>query len=85
MVRELCISKVAVCIPVNSKNGKQNGHGTYSDHRGFKYVGTFKNSKYHGKGKVTDPDGSGYEGEWKNGIPDGQGTRTWSNGAKMCL
>ena len=64
------------------KNGKQNGQGTFTDHKLGKYVGEHKDGLPHGQGVFISADGRQYNGEWKEGKLDGQGTWIYPNGDK---
>jgi hypothetical protein len=64
------------------KDGKPDGHGTWTSGIGDEYVGEWKDNKRHGQGASTWPHVHKYVGEWKDGKWHGQGTRTWPDGGK---
>ena len=64
------------------KDGKYNGHGTYTFTYGNKYVGEWKDNKNNGQGTYTWADGSKYVGEFTDNKINGQGTYTYANGDK---
>ena len=49
------------------KDGKQNGHGTYTFDDGSKYVGEYKDGKQHGQGTYTFAGGRMVEAIFENG------------------
>ena len=68
------------------KNGKKQGHGTFTygegKWEGEKYEGEFKDGYRHGQGTYSWSDGDKYVGEFKDDKPNGKGTYTWSDGRK---
>lgn len=69
------------------KDGKFNGHGTFtfgggSKNAGDKYIGEFQEGDFNGRGTYTYADGSMYVGEFKAGNCSGQGTFTFGRGSK---
>ena len=59
--------------------------GTWSDEKGFKYVGEFRDGKYNGQGTATysaPHNAAGYKfvGEYRDGKRNGQGKLTYASG-----
>lgn len=70
----------AECISGNCVNG----HGTFKDSIGDKYVGQFKDGEFDGEGTYFYTNGAGkYVGQWKNGKMHGKGTIYYYNGTKV--
>jgi hypothetical protein len=61
------------------KNGKMNGHGTFTFKDGRKYIGEFKDGR-SSQGTLITPEGDKYVGQFKNGLVNGQGTLTTREG-----
>ncbi len=59
------------------KDGKMNGHGTYTHAKGDSYVGEWKDGKKNGHGTYTYASGNKYVGEFKDDKCNGHGTYTY--------
>jgi hypothetical protein len=59
--------------PCPSSGYFHNCFGTWSDGKGYKYVGEWRDDKQNGQGTATWADGDVYTGDWKNGAKHGQG------------
>jgi hypothetical protein len=64
------------------KNGKLNGHVTFTSAIGDKYIGEYKDGKPNGHGNFTSAAGDKYVGEFKDSNFNGQGTLTYADGIK---
>jgi hypothetical protein len=74
---------VASDLPACPSSGYlYNCFGTWSNGKGYKYVGEFRNGVQNGQGTATWAGGEKYVGEWKDGKRNGQGTFTSANGDK---
>jgi hypothetical protein len=62
------------------KDGMANGHGTWMNTNGFKYVGEFEDDEWYGRGMVTT---SKPMDEWADCKPHGQGRLTAPDGTKQ--
>ena len=56
------------------ENGKADGQGSYTNHKGDKYFGEFRYDKFHGRGAMHFVDGTTWIGLWRDG--------EWVNGDK---
>lgn len=62
-----------------TKNGKQEGKGTFRSGSKQEYVGEWENGFYEGDGSFLD-EGIRYTGDWKKGLKSGYGTYDLGNG-----
>jgi hypothetical protein len=65
------------------ERGKRQGHGTWHDSKGNKYVGEWVNGNMEGSGVYTYPSGDQYDGQWKRDVKDGQGTYKYADGGQL--
>jgi len=55
------------------RDGKQNGHGVFTDAKGDHYDGEFLDDKMNGYGVFVWANGDRYEGDWRNAKQNGHG------------
>jgi hypothetical protein len=62
------------------ENGRADGHGTYFDKTGLRYVGAWRNGAMEGYGRLTFPSTDEYVGAFRAGKADGIGRYTDATG-----
>jgi hypothetical protein len=62
------------------ENGRADGHGTYFDKTGLRYVGAWRNGVMEGYGRLTFPSTDEYVGGFRAGKADGIGHYTDATG-----
>lgn len=64
------------------KKGIEEGFGTYTSYKGFKYEGYFEHGEYHGQGTYTYEEGDKYVGNFVHGNMSGKGIMYFTDGSR---